>query len=74
MTTQKPNISNLKTIAESILYISKCIEDLQEEIRTMKAHNEKKGVMFVHKDSDIQGLERIINKYYESLNKIIGEI
>lgn len=74
MTTQKPNISNLKTIAESILFITKCIEDLQEELREMKAYNEKAGVMFVHRDQDIQGVERLINKYYESLNKVIREI
>ena len=64
----------LKTIAESILFIAKCIEDLQQELREMKAHNEKAGVMFVHRDQDIQGVERLINKYYESLNKVIREI
>lgn len=68
------DLSVLKTIAESILFIAKCIEDLQQELREMKAHNEKAGVMFVHRDQDIQGVERLINKYYESLNKVIREI
>lgn len=68
------DLSVLKTIAESILFIAKCIEDLQQELREMKAHNEQAGVMFVHRDQDIQGVERLINKYYESLNKVIREI
>lgn len=69
-----PELSKLKSIAESIIFIAKCIEDLQQELREMKAHNEKAGVMFVHRDQDIQGVERLINKYYESLNKVIREI
>jgi hypothetical protein len=69
-----PDLPVLKTIAESILFIAKCIEDLQQELREMKAHNEKAGVMFVHRDQDIQGVERLIRKYYESLNKVIREI
>lgn len=69
-----PDLPVLKTIAESILFIAKCIEDLQQELREMKSHNEKAGVMFVHRDQDIQGVERLINKYYESLNKLLREI
>jgi hypothetical protein len=69
-----PDIKTLKIITETITFLVKCIEDLQQELREMKAHNEKAGVMFVHRDQDIQGVERLINKYYESLNKVIREI
>jgi hypothetical protein len=69
-----PDIKTLKIIAETITFLAKCIEDLQQELREMKAHNEKSGVMLVHRYQDIQGIERLINKYYESLNKVIREI
>jgi hypothetical protein len=70
----KPDVKTLKIVAESILFISKCIEDLEKELCEMKAHNDKKGILFEYRDQDIQGVERLIRKYYESLNKVIREI
>ena len=69
-----PNLGTLKIVAESITFLAKCIEDLEEELKSMKAHNEKENVYLVYDDNSIKDVERLIRKYYESLNKVIREI
>jgi DNA repair ATPase RecN len=69
-----PDIKTLKIIAETITFLAKCIEDLEKELKEMKAHNERQGVYLVYRDNDIKEIERLIRKYYESLNKILREI
>ena len=66
-----PDINNLKAIAESIIFLTKCIEDLQNEVADMKNTNQG---MYVYSESDIKGLERLIRKYYENLNRVISQI
>jgi hypothetical protein len=70
---QKINIKEVKTIAESMLYLTEQIETLNTYIYNINMLSGGK-VVNICDNNDYQALIRQREKYYESLKKCINEL